>query len=345
MRFNALLARNSTKSMVVQLVLCFALSSDIIAGGRVPFLAYEFLDSRSDPARETDSPGALPSRLQVSGFADIYNERSAQSRLAGQYSVGQVEVGLSADLSSRVGVEAAVARDGRKPTLAVLVADFRLVDSGDVQSALGVESLNVLVGRFDVPFGIDWHVYPSIDRLLVSGPLVVDGTHGGWNDLGVQAYAEAGRFDLVGYAVRGADIKGAEWAVGARAGVRGGGAVLGLSLAGLHDGSGLLNRHLLGADMQWSFSSLSAKAEYVGYGPAARGLEGVHHGAYVQGTWDNQHYFAVARLGALETPDGDEQRLSVGGGWRMRENCQLRMEFQANSAAREVLFTQLVIGF
>lgn len=333
------------QNALVLIVLSFAFSSESVAWERAPFSLYESSDSSSDLMEQTHALDALLGRVQIGGFADIYNERSAQSRLAGQYRVGQVEVGLSADLSSRVGIEAAVARDGSAPALAVLVADFRLVDSGDVQSALGVESLNVLVGRFDVPFGIDWHVYPSIDRLLVSGPLVVDGTHGGWNDLGVQAYAEAGRFDLVGYAVRGADIDAAEWAAGTRVGVRSGDAALGLSLAGLHDGSGLPNRHLLGADIQWSFNSLSAKAEYVRRWPAARGQDGVQHGAYAQGTWENQRYFAVVRLGALETADGDEQRLSVGGGWRMRENCQLRMEFQANSAAREVLFTQLVVGF
>ena len=333
------------QNALVLIVLSFAFSSESVAWERAPFSLYESSDSSSDLMEQTHALDALLGRVQIGGFADIYNERSAQSRLAGQYRVGQVEVGLSADLSSRVGIEAAVARDGSAPALAVLVADFRLVDSGDVQSALGVESLNVLVGRFDVPFGIDWHVYPSIDRLLVSGPLVVDGTHGGWNDLGVQAYAEAGRFDLVGYAVRGADIDAAEWAAGTRVGVRSGDAALGLSLAGLHDGSGLPNRHLLGADIQWSFNSLSAKAEYVRRWPAARGQDGVQHGAYVQGTWENQRYFAVVRLGALETADGDEQRLSVGGGWRMRENCQLRMEFQSNSAAREVLFTQLVVGF
>lgn len=333
------------QNALVLIVLSFAFSSESVAWERAPFSLYESSDSSSDLMEQTHALDALLGRVQIGGFADIYNERSAQSRLAGQYRVGQVEVGLSADLSSRVGIEAAVARDGSAPALAVLVADFRLVDSGDVQSALGVESLNVLVGRFDVPFGIDWHVYPSIDRLLVSGPLVVDGTHGGWNDLGVQAYAEAGRFDLVGYAVRGADIDAAEWAAGTRVGARSGDAALGLSLAGLHDGSGLPNRHLLGADIQWSFNSLSAKAEYVRRWPAARGQDGVQHGAYAQGTWENQRYFAVVRLGALETADGDEQRLSVGGGWRMRENCQLRMEFQANSAAREVLFTQLVVGF
>ncbi|MGB1890296.1 MAG: hypothetical protein ACPHSD_01485 [Candidatus Latescibacterota bacterium] len=333
------------QNALVLIVLSFAFSSESVARERALLSLYESSDSSSDLMEQTHALDALLGRVQIGGFADIYNERSAQSRLAGQYRVGQVEVGLSADLSSRVGIEAAVARDGSAPALAVLVADFRLVDSGDVQSALGVESLNVLVGRFDVPFGIDWHVYPSIDRLLVSGPLVVDGTHGGWNDLGVQAYAEAGRFDLVGYAVRGADIDAAEWAAGTRVGVRSGDAALGLSLAGLHDGSGLPNRHLLGADIQWSFNSLSAKAEYVRRWPAARSQDGVQHGAYAQGTWENQRYFAVVRLGALETADGDEQRLSVGGGWRMRENCQLRMEFQANSAAREVLFTQLVVGF
>lgn len=334
------------QNALVLIVLCFAFSSESVARERALFSLYESSDSPSDLAEQTHAIDALLGRLQIGGFADVYNERSAKSRLDGQYRVGQVEVGLSADLGSRVGIEAAVARDGSAPALAVLVADFRLVAPSEVlQSRLGVESLNVLVGRFDVPFGIDWHVYPSIDRLLVSGPLVVDGTHGGWNDLGVQAYAEAGRFDLVGYAVRGADIDAAEWAAGTRVGVRSGNAVLGLSLAGLHDGSGLLNRRLLGADIQWSFSLLSAKAEYVRRWPAARGQDGVHHGAYAQGTWNNQRYFAVARLGALETADGDEKRLSVGGGWRLWENGQLRMEFQANSAAREVLFTQLVIGF
>jgi hypothetical protein len=283
--------------------------------------------------------------LQVGAFGDVYNVRTAQNRVAGRYEVGQLELGLSASVDPRVGVEAAVARDGDAFALGVFAVDFRLMNAEEsfFQAPRAIESLGVIVGQFDVPFGIDWHVYPSIDRLLVSTPLIVEDTHGGWNDYGVQGYLHAGRMNAVVYAVNGT----AEWAAGGRVGLRvGGGVEAGFSLAGFYDRDEQLDSQLTGVDAQWSQGSFAAKGEYIRHVPEeTNGAADNTRGLYAQGTWDAGRYFAVVRYGDLRSGAGDRQRLSAGLGWRLLETCQVRLEYQADTAADETLISQLVVEF
>jgi hypothetical protein len=42
----------------------------------------------------------------------------------------------------------------------------------------------VVVGKFDVPFGIAYLEYPATENRFVELPSVVMATHGAWNDLG-----------------------------------------------------------------------------------------------------------------------------------------------------------------
>ncbi len=46
---------------------------------------------------------------------------------------------------------------------------------------------------------IDWNVYLSIDRNIVSGPIAVENIHDFWNDYGIQLYLESRLFNTVVY--------------------------------------------------------------------------------------------------------------------------------------------------
>jgi hypothetical protein len=59
--------------------------------------------------------------------------------------------------------------------------------------------------------------------------------------------------------------------------------------------------------------------------------------------------YLVGRYGVFSVDeDGveDIDRTSVGGGWTVFENCEIRLEHQINSESNEDLtFMQLVVGF
>ncbi len=169
----------------------------------------------------------------------------------------------------------------------------------------------------DVPFGIDWEVLPSIDRPLVSTPLVVDATHDSSNDLGVQAYAELPWMTSVVFAVNGWDYEAgdstfsADAAVGGRVGLKPGeGIELGGSFAWFDvEGDGR-SMSLAGADLQVAAGPLAIRGEFI------------------------QHDIEMDSL------------ITGGVGWRILENCEMRFEYQSTGEdAGDRAFLQVVAGF
>jgi len=293
-------------------------------------------------------PAQIPtslSALEISGFGDFCNVRSRHNGTAGRYQIGQVEVDLSAAVDPRLGVDMAIAYDEEGFGLGAFTTNFRLLGHGEdhFYTSQNIQSMGVVVGQFDVPFGIDWHVYPSIDRLLISAPLIVEGAHGAWNDYGVQGYVETRRTHWVAYLVNGADVGAAEMAAGGRFGLRAGeGVELGVSLAGFFDDRERLDSDLLGFDAEVTLGAFAAKGEYI-----YRRLEKQRdsRGFYAQGVWHFGRYFAVGRYGLLELGNEETKRISSGIGWRVIDACQVRLEYQVNSAAANSTVGQLVIGF
>ena len=115
--------------------------------------------------------------LELSGFADILWQIHDPEFGTETFALGQAEIDLATSLEDRIDVEMAVAYDPDAGSfgLGALVMDFRLF--GDPESHFfsfdGVDHAGLVIGQMDVPFGIDWMVYPSIDRKLITGPLVV----------------------------------------------------------------------------------------------------------------------------------------------------------------------------
>ena len=294
---------------------------------------------------ETPVPdiNGLPA-LEMSGFGDFCNLRSRRDGVAGRYEIGQVEVGLSALVDTRLGVDMAIAYDGEGFSLGAFTTDFRLLgqDDSHFYHSDALESMGIVAGQFDVPFGIDWRVYPSVDRLLISTPLVVEGTHEAWNDYGVQSYVQTRHINAVAYLVNGADIAAADMAVGGRIGWNAGQVLeVGLSLAGFFVDDERRNADLLGVDAVLQLGALAAKGEYIRH--SAR--EDDSRGFYAQAVWDFGRYFAVGRYGFFTRDSQDAKRVSTGLGWRIVEACQVRSEYQINSNAANMAIGQLVVSF
>ena len=297
---------------------------------------------------QTPEP-SLP--LEITGFGDFLYVGSEE-----QFETGQVEVDLETTLDDRIGLSAAIAFGGESFELGAFTIDFHLFGSeGDhFRPATAVAHSGVIIGQFDVPFGLDWLVYPSIDRKLVSGPVVIENSHDFWNDYGVQGYLETEYVNAVAYAVNGFGYEGGEEEIEMK--IAGGGRVgikphalleIGGSYAGFFDEGNELDMSLVGVDGQFSIGNFSAKGEYVIHHLGQAGENEIEQtGFYGQGMYEFGRYFLVSRYGQYR-PEGEEKltRLSVGGGWVVQEGCEVRMEQQINSEEENVTLLQLVIGF
>jgi len=304
-------------------------------------------------------PGAIASfaqeeqeaALEILGFGDFLY-------IGGQdrFELGQVEVDLGYPLDERIDLEIAVALDEGAFSTGTFTVDFHLFGSegSHFRPVAGIDPSGIIAGQFDVPFGLDWQVYPSIDRRLASGPVAVENTHDFWNDYGVQGYLETGRLNAVAYAVNGFGYEAEEeevemnLALGGRMGISplpqleiGGSAV------GFLDENYELDMTLLGADLQFSYGRFSAKGEYLIHTLGLAGeSDATNTGFYAQGMYDFGDYFLVSRYGQFRPDEGkDLTRLSIGGGWMVTEGCEIRLEQQINTEEENLTLLQLVVGF
>ncbi len=298
---------------------------------------------------------ALP--IEISGFGDFMYSAHQDNIAGDNYEMGQVEVDLETNISEKVVIGAAIAYDaeGESFGLGAFTVDFRLFGKGDdhFRSASDIEHSGIIVGQFDVPFGIDWHVYPSIDRKLVTAPLAVENSHDGWNDYGVQGYLESENFNAVAYGTNGFGYEDAEtsMSVGGRLGLLPLGLLeIGGSFAHFIKGDDDMGMSLMGADLQFSHNSLSLKGEYIAHKINLPATESVTtSGFYGQGMYDFGKVFLVARYGRFSPNIAGEntlQRFSAGAGWVILENCELRFEYQINSEENDnATFLQGVVAF
>ncbi|MEZ5063421.1 MAG: hypothetical protein R3B81_01750 [bacterium] len=292
--------------------------------------------SSGQEATEPPPGGTFPG---VSGFADF---RMSTRDQGDGLVVGQAEVDLEKALAASVVVNEAIAYDADSESfgLGVLSVDFRLYGDSEehLRASETLTRSGVIVGLFDVPFGLDWQSYAAPDRPLVSAPLVVDGTHGGWNDVGAQVYAETARWSGVAFATHGFDpdhddatIEDIRYAVGGRAGARPRAFLsVGVSGAWLVAPGHELETTLAGADVEVAHRGLSVRSEFIRQeNGRAVGTRTTLDGYYVRLLGRAGDAFGVVRYGAL-IPEGDArtERISLGAGWKAHEDVEFRTEHQ-----------------
>lgn len=304
--------------------------------------------------------------LEFCGFGDVYYALGTEDTDERGFEIGQVEIDVEAMIDDKVCIGGAVAYDPGTETfgLGAFTIDFHLFGGeGDhFRPSAALDHSGIIIGQFDVPFGIDWHVYPSIDRHLVSGPLVVEQTHDFWNDLGAQAYIEQKWLNAVVYGTNGfgyetIDTAGMpvevamKMAVGGRVGLTPHEAVeIGGSYAGFFDQDNSLDMSLMGIDLQLTYTGFSLKAEYIIHDIGQAGDTTISNsGFYGCGEYSFGNFFVTARYGIFSPDEEDTDdltRLSAGAGWIVREGCELRFEYQNNTGEdNDAAFFQVAAGF
>lgn len=313
--------------------------------------------------------------IEWSGFFDVVGGFQSSADDETEFGLGQLEVDLASKLADNVAIEAAIAYnadDGLFEVGAALIdIHFFGSDGGHVRQGFGIDHSFLVAGQFDVPFGIDYHVYPSPDRKLVTGPMVVDMTHGDWNDVGFQFGIEASHGNFVFYMVNGFEASvevideaatlatGIETmeevettpanAIGTRLGIAPFSWLeVGTSLATGWNVSGQSEMALVGMDLQFAMAGFELKGEYIAHSVNRTIAEENNRGYYAQATYNIlDRAFVTTRYGSVK-PEGSEWigQISIGAGYNIADALGLRIETVINeSSDNNQTILQMVAGF
>ncbi len=305
---------------------------------------------------------SLTAQIEYSGFADIlYNHDLSDDGVSG-FSYGQFEVDLSAAVMEGVTFEGALAYNADDGVFEAGAGffDIQLLGSdSDVDHDGLIKQSGLMIGQFDVPFGIDYLQIPSPDRLLVSGPLLNQKTIDGWNDVGLNLYGELSFLNFNLFAVNG-------WQNGFALGGR-----LGLPVGDLLElGASFSTQttendtgatpNILGLDLQAKLGSITTRLEYQQANAIEEGNVDAltntheHKGYYLEVDLDlepalNLPLFAVGRYGGWKMDEDDMERITAGLGYRVVEVFQLRVEYLSDSDTegekQNIITVQTVISF
>ena len=296
-------------------------------------------------------------QIEYAGFADIlYTSELGDDGSAG-FSYGQFELDLSGTVTSNVTFEGAIAYNAEDGVFEAGAGflDIHIKDSDEDHPARGgfIKHTGLMIGQFDVPFGIDYLNIPSPDRLLVNGTLMNQKTIDGWNDVGLNLYGELSVVNFNLFAVNGASDG---IAAGGRLGFPVGGLMeLGASytMQTAENETGAVP-NIFGLDFQSAFGPVNARVEY----QMAKAVEDgdfdtlteddEHSGYYAQFDLDldemtGMPLFLVGRYGGWEKADDASSRITAGVGYKFSDGFQCRAEFLSNTINDDDPENQLTI--
>jgi len=331
------------------------------------------VESRSETALEAEENESTasdwnPWGLEISGFVDVIGNFRKSLDDESDFGIGQAEIDLEGDVSDRVSIALAVAYNNEEALFELGAAEIGINLFASEEGLLN--SIDITSGQFDVPFGIDYNCYPSVDRKLITAPEVVESTHGCWNDAGVRLNMDGPYANFVFYAVNGFESSyevidaahslelGVEigeevdtspaYALGTRLGISPfQNLEIGTSVAVGFNKSEKDEMALYGADLKFSNRGLELKGEYIVHSLNRSIEESENKGYYFQGLYNFNRFFVTSRYGSFK-PDGAEwtRNVSVGGGYAIDDLIELRLESNFSKDSDEnTSLVQLVAGF
>lgn len=286
------------------------------------------------------SSAIAQAEVEVTGFVDVLGQ--AQQGEATTFGMGAYEVDFVWEYSPRLYFEGAVVVEGEEVGLGQTFVEFKPLKE-KYRDILAIQA-----GFFDMPFGLDYEVYATPDRKLVTSPLVTEQMmDGGWGDIGINF---CGSYWLVNYNLYGVNGFGedngdpvnqlADNNDGKTFGCRLGFSPMedvevGISYAGgpyLDDNTeDLLQR--MGAHLKFSWEKIEGKGEYVFGKQDILGKDAQEENSYyvqLLGKLTDELYTA-ARFGGWK-PKGESEisRITTTLGYDLSENISLRLEYQFN---------------
>ncbi len=315
----------------------------------------------------------IPAGLDITGFFDVIGSHQSSADDETDFGLGQAELDLEHQLYERAAASVAIAFNNEAASfeLGEALIDINLYSNEN----RFLTSAGVIAGQFDVPFGLDWIVYGSNDRKMITAPWFAD-IHGGWrgwNDFGVQFLAESKLGNFVGYWVNGFEesaevttrilnlTTGLEEdtvvevnitpanAFGTRVGITpisnlevGGSFAIGFNKSGRDEMT------LTGADVQYSLSHLELKGEYIYHSVNHTIEKESHQGYYFQATYGLlDKAFLISRYASFKPFKEDWiGQLSLAAGYAVFEGVEIRFEKVINEDINNnANILQLVVEF
>jgi hypothetical protein len=297
-------------------------------------------DSAVEPAANLPLHPTSPLQLwellpiQLSGFGDFLRRFSSEG--PDRFELGLLELDVALTLVRNVMVSAGLVYDPSEDVfrLASFTVDGGLF--GDAATHLfestWLEKSGLILGKFDVPFGISYLHYTAPNNRWIALPAPVLSVHGAWNDTGVQAYAIASSFNLAVYWLNGLALAGPlasdgrSNAIGGRVGLRPT-AALELGASGAWLGTAALGEQwLYGADLALRTSPFELESEYLARDPRPHGQ--FVQGFYVQALVRVAPAFAVARHEMLfEAERVSEHIATAGRGVEVLPHGEMRLVY------------------
>jgi hypothetical protein len=296
--------------------------------------------------------GLLP--LDFTAFGDFFYRWERPG--ADDFHVGAVELDASLKLTPYVTVSTAIVFDGEEDAfgLGAFVIDCGIAGDGDgyVVQSKPIAKSGVSFGRFDVPFGIAYLQYPSVENRLVTLPQAVQLTHGAWNDVGAQGYVVGAHWTAVGYVVNGLEhpLRGnvmapARSAAGGRVSGKiddafeiGASAALDFASEGPVMG-------LAGGDLQGTLGPLNARGEYLVRHVKVEGLAELTHGVYGQALLRLEPAFLVGRYDTvLEGSATLDRRVTGGAGVEVFPQGEVRAVYERSLVSDLQMVTLQLVG-
>lgn len=314
-------------------------------------------------------PNYIHPQTDISGFFDEVGVANFLDTKQSKFLINQFELDFSYLHESHFSIGTAVAYNNETDNMELAMAFVHYsFDDGPGKHPRRVEGYShsaIQIGKFDMPFGLDYLSYASIDRSTITQPLVIEKTIAGWNDIGIDyhLFKENLKFDL--------------WAVnGFNKGVGIGGNVrykffpfleIGVSHSADINNFKKVNDWLSGIDFMINAESFEIKSEFLWMKGVYEGAvdtvlnNEMHHGGYFQvltrlERWVSIPLVLTLRFGGWQCSgqidssiDDTQRRYSTTIGYNLHDNFALRLELIANtydnSATETIGFLQMVVSF
>jgi len=318
----------------------------------------------------TVSISTVYSQTEVTGFFDLLSSQNINTNTSHEFSINQFELDVTYAHQSNFSVGTAVAYNSELENMELAMAFVHYsFDDGPALHPRREETYDhsaFLIGKFDMPFGLDYLSFASTDRPTISQPLVIEKTIGGWNDVGIDFHMFKGNFKFDVWAVNGfAD------------GVGLGGNIrytlfpfmeLGASHSSDITSFDEVEDWINGVDLQINTNMFQFKSEYLWMEGVYEGeldvpgIDDQHHGVYFQLLTEFEDLISLPlyltlRYGGWGSDfdrdqDGTndcQNRYTAALGYRLHDNLSLRLEMLSNQVAKldreNQVFLQAVVAF
>lgn len=309
-------------------------------------------------------------QTELTGFFDVYNSYEFQEKDYSGFQINQFEIDISYSYKKCLSLGTALAynTDNEQMELAMAYLHYNIFNESVAHPHREEEDEHsgIIIGKFDLPFGLDYLSLASPDRPVFSAPLVLEKTIGGRNDIGINYHIVGKKYKLNICAVNGFN-DGVCVGTGIKAKVLD---FLQVGASYTSDFEAMDNRANWagGLDLMAEVGPIELKSEYIWTNGLLdgeqdeSGSDGINQGLYFQALTQLESItglplFLTLRYGfwnAKYDYDGngayDEQnRITMGLGYQLAAGCSIRSELlsdQMGTDDRNLKATlQLVTGF